>query len=114
MRSNRRNLRQRPLQVESLETLTLLSGLATPTITLAPVVVSAASTTNLAFNASAKGTFFTTQSNPDTGKDYHVVAVGRTTGGAVMAVGGELFTPGFVATGHTTGSLTVYTARGTL
>lgn len=77
MRSQRQKLRNRPLQVESLETLTLLSGFAATAIEQAPVLVSAPVSTSIALNGTAKGTFVTSQSNPDTGKDYHIAAIGR-------------------------------------
>ena len=108
MTKNRRN---RPLQVEALESYVLLTGLPAAGMIQAAAVSAADA---LHFSGTTKGTFVATQSNPDTGKDYHVVTQGKTTIGTPIAVTGDLVTPGFVAQGRTTGTLTVTTAKGTL
>ncbi len=113
MDARRRSRRDQPLQVESLEGLTLLSGLAA---SLAPTAaeITAAAARTVSLRAHAKGTFTTSHSLPDTGTTYNIVAKGATVGGARLSVKGDLQTPGFIAQGRTTGTLTVSTARGSL
>src|SRR5437899_2639256 len=101
MDTQRKNRRNRPPEIESLEAMTLMSTLPGLGFHHAPAEVSAAAvSTNVNFNASTKGTFYTTKANPDTGTDYHVVTHGKTASGATISVSGDLVTPGFVQQGR--------------
>ncbi len=113
MRTHREIRRNCPLQVESLESMTLLSSIPAMGLPLGPALVQKQAATPVAFNATTRGLFFTTQSNPDTGTTYHVFTIGRNSGGVLVGVSGDLVTPGFIR-GRTTGTLTVFTARGSL
>ncbi len=106
--------RTRTLQVESLESKTLLSGIPTMGLRQAPALVAHAAVTQVALNATTKGLFYTTKANPDTGTTYHIFTTGKTSGGAVVGVSGDLTTPGFIAQGRTSGTLTIFTTRGSL
>lgn len=117
MNDARRNGRRRVLQVESLESLTLLSGLAPPT--LAPAVPAALGTVqaaarSVALNATTRGSYAFVQGNPDTGKAYYFVTAGWVPGLGYSTFSGSIHTPGFIRTGTAAGTMTVYTPRGTL
>jgi len=112
MSANRKNRSNRSLQVESLETLTLLSGMSDLVQLHSAAMVSTAAKA-VVIHGPTTGTFQTSQSNPDTGKDYHVATQGKTNLGQTF-VTGDLFTPGFIRQGRTTGTLKLVTASGTL
>jgi len=102
MRTNRRN---RTPQVETLESMTLLSGLpalaaAHPLVAQAAEVHAAAAAPKVALNATTRGFYTTT--------------LGRANGVGAVAVTRKLVSVGFIREGHATGTLTVRTARGNL
>ncbi len=110
--------RRRPLQVESLETLTLLSGLSTLGVAAPHAIVaeavkaSAAATVN--FTSATTGVYVAIQAKPITGLQFTVNTSGIAAGGGVVSVFGKLNTPGFTAKGRTTGTLIVFSAAGNL
>ena len=116
MRTNRRN---RTPQVETLESMTLLSGLpalatAHPLVAQAAEVHAAAAAPKVALNATTQGFYTTSREVPDTGLTYNVFTLGRANGVGAVAVTGKLVSVGFIREGHATGTLTVRTARGNL
>ncbi|GAC1449035.1 MAG: hypothetical protein NVSMB9_32740 [Isosphaeraceae bacterium] len=118
MNANRRNLRKRPLQVESLESLTLLSGFAARAGIHPPAIVMEASAPQAirAINlvATARGFYSSERKNPDTGTSYGLFAFGRAVGFGPLFIGGNLRTPGFIQQGHVTGTIHVSSFRGTV
>jgi hypothetical protein len=106
-------------QVEALESLTLLSGLTVPgTSPVLPVPVLTgsihAAAATAALTGTARGVYSSTSRNPDTGTTYYINAAGNLAGLGGTAVSGSMRTPGFVARGQATGTLTLYAARGTI
>jgi hypothetical protein len=95
-------------RVESLESLTLLSGFAAPaaTATAAQAAVTLSMTTS--------GYYATVRQNPDIGTTTYFLTFGNLPGIGPAAVAGAINTPGFIASGQATGTLTVYTYQGTL
>jgi hypothetical protein len=116
MRDTHRGRRRRPLLVEPLDARTLLSGLATTT--LPPVGPPSAQTIPLpiivALNGTTRGAYSFVTKNPDIGKSYTVATVGKFKTYGEGTVVGTLHTLGNVASGHATGTLTVYLPGGTV
>ena len=98
-------------QVESLETLTLLSGLSTVAHPVAAVV---SLSKPVVLDLTTTGPFAYTQANPDTGKTYYFIQYGYTKALGNFGVTGSAGTLGFIASGHATGTLTFLTTKGKL
>ena len=111
--------RGRALQVESLEKLTLLSGLSTlgmarPSAIVAEAVKATAAPATVNFTSATSGVYVAIQARPITGLQFTVTTEGIAAGGGVVSVFGKLNTPGFTAKGKTTGTLIVFSAAGDL
>jgi len=110
MRRNRARIRP---EVEGLESMTLLSGVAASVHTAASAMVTAPVQT-VSLSGTAHGNYVSRQSNPDTGTLYSFNARGM-----IAPVGrtfdfGSFHTPGFIQNGQTQGRLTLVGPRGTL
>ena len=99
--------------LESLESMTLLSGVAAmhahvPAAEVAPMpgVIS--------LQGRIQGFYLAHQNNPDTGKVINVFAVGRINPLGESAVNGTLNTPGFIMSNTVTGNMTVRSRFGSL
>jgi hypothetical protein len=118
MGERQRHRRNRPLHVESLESVTLLSGLSAHLTHAShpPAIVSAlrAVSTPVAINGTTRGFYTSDSPIPDTGTAYHLVSVGSLRGVGFAVVSGDLHSVGFIAQGHATGTLNVLAARGSL
>jgi hypothetical protein len=111
----------RPLQVELLDTRTLLSTLApTPIATggdtpaMATVAVPSVTAPAANLGTTLRGDYHSTRSLPDTGSGYRVYASGRAGELGKVVVTGTFHTPGNVAGGSATGTLRVSVTGGTL
>ncbi len=117
MRNVAKHPRNRRLEVESLESMTLLSGMtavvghplpaaqiSSQTIPL-PIIVGLKGTTHGVYNAS---------SFPDVGTSYSVYTAGKFQGYGPGVVYGTLHSLGFLASGQATGTLHVILPGGTL
>jgi hypothetical protein len=67
-----------------------------------------------AVNLSFHGVYAYVRSNPDLGTTYFFLATTNVPGVGLMGVTGSITTPGFVATGHATGTLTILSAKGSI
>ena len=116
---NRPRTSLRP-SVESLEAVTLLSGLAASV----PIVAALVATTTtpippvpapreLALNGNLHGTY-TSHNRPDIGTTYDLFGRGHVTHLGRTSVTGNLHSVGFIMHGHATGQLFLSDARGTL
>jgi hypothetical protein len=101
-------------RVESLESVTLLSGLAAPAALRAAPTAIAAAQAAVTLSMATSGYYATVQQNPDTGTTTYFLTFGTLPGIGVAAVAGAINTPGFIGSGQATGTLTVYTYQGTL
>jgi hypothetical protein len=116
MRNTRRNRRSRPLEVEPLESMLLLSTL-TPlhsAATAAPTALVMTTPVVVNLNGTTSGTYTSDQKNPDTGTQYNVTTVGSFAHYGPATVLGTLHSVGFIANGHATGTLRVFLPGGTL
>jgi hypothetical protein len=108
----RRQVAARP-RLETLESVTLLSGLAAP-----PAIVSAlaaASTTReLALHGQFKGVYGANARIPDAGTSYALSGSGKAGRLGHMAIHVDLQSTGFIARGNSTGTLTLSGPKGTL
>ena len=111
-----RGPRDRKPQLELLESMTLLSGLAF----LAAIdpstsaIVQSSQRAPIALNATTHGTLTTTQKNPDAGKEFQLYTSGPAAALGHVSIDGALLTPGFIAHSQASGSLKVHTRRGEL
>lgn len=108
-----RGPRDRKSQVEPLENLSLLSGLAflAAIDPFATAVVQPASRTPIDLNATTHGTL-TTQRNPDAGKEFQLYTSGSAAALGHVSIDGAVHTPGFVAHSQASGTLKVHTRGG--
>jgi hypothetical protein len=113
MKDTYRPLRRRTLTVESLESMTLLSGLV-PIVGPAATAISQAPAAPTALNMTARGFFAFSRSNPDAGTTYFFFATTRIPGIGFTTVTGSITTPGFIMNGHATGTLQVHSPNGAL
>ena len=114
MRTDRNRKRVSP-QVEGLESMTLLSGVAAAVHHGHAVVQTATTQTqNLSLSGTVHGQYFAQSSNPDTGSTYSITAFGRISPLGRTAVTGSYQTPGFILNGTAHGSLTLTAAHGSL
>lgn len=95
--------------MESLEAMTLLSGVAALVATPPPTFAG-----HVVFNATAHGTYTSHDHIPDVGRSFNVVTHGHADGLGAVDIVGSFHATGFTGTGNATGSLTVHTHRGTL
>jgi hypothetical protein len=118
-----RETRQTRPQLESLESMTLLSGVAAAALRHnhhAEVVVINNGPTNpnpgtaITLKGTERGLYSAGQQIPDTGKQYTLFALGRVTPLGSTFTTGSFHAPGFITTGTVDGSLTVRALRGTL
>lgn len=108
--------RWRP-EVEALEDRTLLSGTAGLSLTAVRAAalvrpVHHAAHPRLALRGQVTGTWATRPTLPDTGTEQQLSGGGTVRPLGSVRAAGTLRTPGFVATGHTTGTLTLANAGG--
>jgi hypothetical protein len=104
--------------VESLESVTLLSGLALPgavaPAAVGPMLQAPAPSATLDISGTQRGFYAAYRANPDAGTSYSLFGYGRL-GAIGIAYGvGHVTTPGFIATGRATGTFTLYAAGGTV
>jgi hypothetical protein len=109
---HRRRVRIQP-QVEGLESMTLLSGLATTVHAAASAMVSTPVQT-ISLTGTANGNYISRQSNPDVGTSYNFTARGRIAPLGQTFDVGSFRTPGFIQNGQTQGRLTLIGPRGTV
>jgi hypothetical protein len=115
MREILRSRRSLTPGVESLEAMTLLSGLAMPAVAhAAEVGMPTAMSTAVHVNGTTRGEYVRVRANPDTGSTYDFNTTGILPGFGVAAVSGSVQTPGNIATGTASGSLTLFSLKGTL
>ena len=116
MCDTRRNRRNRPLQVETLETMTLLSGMATPALTQAIVAASHGrpKSAPVTINVRTHGTYSIDRRVPDAGTTYQVITSGYQARLGTVTITGTLSTPGFIRSGQVHGTLHLVTAGGRL
>jgi hypothetical protein len=116
MGNTARACRNRPLEVEPLESMTLLSGLtmlgAAPVEH--PVTVAAASQVRVELRGTTRGDYTSEARIPDVGTSYTVFSMGRLARFGPAVVTGNLHSLGFISSGHAPGTLRVVLARGTL
>jgi hypothetical protein len=116
MRNTRSKRRNTPLEVESLESMTLLSGLAmvnsppaaAPVSFVIPIPVIAS------LDGTTRGFYVSRQKNPDVGTSYDVFTTGNLAHYGPAFVSGSLHSLGNVASGQAKGTLNVFVAGGTL
>lgn len=116
MRATPRRRVNRPLQVETLESVTLLSGLTTGLMAPPALIQSQAihATVSIGLSGTTRGSFTYYRANPDTGTQYNLYTGGVLAGlGGVSAVG-TVRSLGNVAQGQAQGHLTIYTGRGAI
>ena len=112
----RERLRLRP-RVESLESMTLLSGVSAAVrgaiaALLAPVAPTSGHEIDL--TGTAKGTYHVHIINPDTGKDFIFFGSGQVAPLGHVELTGHIHSPGFIANGHSTGLLVVSDPKGSV
>ena len=118
MSDSRRNRKNRPLEVEPLEALTLLSGVAG--LVASPPIAAAVSTSITSvpvivpLDGATHGSYRTDRSLPDVGTTYHVTTVGRFAHLGIGNVSGTLTTLGNIQQGQATGRLLVRLPGGTV
>jgi hypothetical protein len=113
MSRTNRNRRNRPLEVEALESMMLLSGLTTMP-TMAPVAMTIPLPIIVGLQGTTRGVYTSSHHNPDTGTSYSVFTAGTFKHYGPGAVTGNLHSVGFMASGHATGTLQVTLPGGTL
>jgi hypothetical protein len=108
-------------QVEHLEERTVLSAMYR--LALAAPILSAAHThhprhhhhhTGLALSGQVSGTWQAVFTNPDVGRTQNLAGGGTVAPLGTMEVRGQLHTPGFVAQGRATATLTLTGSRGSV
>jgi hypothetical protein len=110
----KRTRRNRPV-LEALEGKRLLSGLAGGSPPHASALVaSTALPRHLTLDGTIEGTWSREFTNPDVGGAQTLQGSGTLRGLGLVQSSGTLHTPGFVARGHTTGSLTLSNAQGSV
>lgn len=117
MHDAHRNRRTWHPEVEALESMTLLSGLAISSPVVAAAVVTppgAPIPIIVALNGTTRGVYHTERKAPDTGTSYLVNTVGRFDDYGPAYVYGELHSLGNVKSGDATGTLHVILPGGTL
>ena len=117
MRNGAKKHRNQCLEVESMESLTLLSGMMAVVSHPLPTAQISAQTIPLPIIVGLKGTtngVYTSSSFPDTGTSYSVYTAGKLSGYGTGAVYGTMHSLGFIASGHATGTLHVILPGGTL
>lgn len=113
----RARTRARP-QLEALESMTLLSGVAAAAVHRPHAEVAAVNNgpttpgTTITLSGTERGLYFARQQNPDTGKQYSFTAVGRVSPLGLTFSTGSFHTPGFILNGMVDGSLTLRAPRG--
>jgi hypothetical protein len=112
----REHLRRRP-QLESLESMTLLSGSAAAVGgAIAALVAPPAPTSGhmIRLTGTAKGRFHAHINNPDTGKDFTFFGSGQVAPLGHVDLTGHIHSPGFIANGHSTGLLVLSNPKGSV
>jgi hypothetical protein len=109
---HRRKFAARP-RVESLEPVTLLSGLGAPTAIVSALAIASAPK-ELAVHGDFHGTYTIHVQIPDTGASYSFPGKGQVKHFGRMSITGDLQSTGFIFQGHAGGTLTLSSARGTL
>jgi hypothetical protein len=106
--------RLRP-QLESLESMTLLSG-ASAAISgaLASLVTTAASAQQIHLTGTVKGSYHLQVKNPDTGKDFTFLGSGTLSTLGQVSLTGDIHSPGNIANGHSTGQLVLSNPHGSV
>jgi hypothetical protein len=100
-------------QLESMETLTLLSGIAATAFSLPNhVEVSTTTGTKLTLGGTARGVFLTHQTS--TARNYSIDAAGTLTPIGKTAIAGSLHVNLGISSGPPSGTLTLVTSKGTL
>jgi hypothetical protein len=112
MRKPYRSRRNRPLEVESLESMLLLSTLSVNSPPVAATTIPIPIIVGL--KGSAHGNYTSEQKNPDTGTTYSVFTAGRFEHYGPAVVTGSLQSLGNIASGKATGTLHVIVPGGTL
>ena len=112
----RERLRLRP-RVESLESMTLLSGVSAAVrgaiaALLAPVAPTSGHEIDL--TGTVTGTYHVHSSNPDTGKDFSFFGSGPVAPLGHVELTGHINSPGFIARGHSRGLLVLSNPNGSL
>ncbi|HEV3165518.1 MAG TPA: hypothetical protein VGZ22_15935 [Isosphaeraceae bacterium] len=118
MRNSHRNRWNRPLEVEPLESMTLLSGMpmmssppmAAPMIPAPPLPLPII----VSLNGTTHGFYASQQTVPDVGTTYSVLSFGKFAHYGTGLVFGTLHSLGNIASGIATGTLHVILPRGTL
>ena len=117
MRNVAKHSRNRRLDVESLESMTLLSGMTAVVGHPLPAAQISSQAIPLPIIVGLKGTThgtYTSSSFPDVGTSYSVSTAGKLSGYGVGTVYGTLHSLGFIASGHASGTLHVVLPGGTL
>ena len=109
----KRTRRSRPV-VEALEGKKLLSAVGVPAPHATALVASKASQRHLLLVGTIQGTWSRTLTNPDIGGAQTLQGTGKVRPLGAVDASGTLHTPGFVARGNTTGSLTLEDNRGSV
>jgi hypothetical protein len=108
------HLRRRP-ELESLESVTLLSGASAAVVgAVAALATTDASATKIHLTGTAKGSYHLSIANPDTGKEFTFLGSGRVAPLGQVTLSGTIRSPGFIANGHSTGSLVLSTPKGSV
>src|SRR5262249_26228889 len=124
----KRRKRKRALGFETLESMTLLSGVWVPGVSgSAPLVAPAATGSStgmgsvqadaskpVAVNGPVRGVASFDRTLPDAGTTYTLGTIGRFSGLGHAVVSGTLHSVGFIAQGQATGALTLYAHQGSL
>jgi hypothetical protein len=116
MRQTQRNRRNRPLEVEPLESMMLLSGLTMvnrPAMA-APIVTSMPQPVSVSLSGTTRGIYAFSNFNPDLGTAYSLSTSGKFANYGPAVVFGNLHSLGNVASGQATGTLFVIVPGGTL
>ncbi len=117
MRNVANKSRNQRLEVESLESMTLLSAMTAVVGHPLPPAQISAQAIPLPIIVGLKGTthgVYTSSSFPDVGTSYTVYTAGKLSGYGTGAVYGTLHSLGFLASGQATGTLHVILPWGTL
>jgi hypothetical protein len=115
----RRDRRRRPC-LEHLDSRVLLSGADPMMMTMSqmPMTTGAMATTTatqaVSLTGTINGTLTSKMSNPDVGHQYRLSASGRVLPLGMAGANGHLQTPGFIANGKSTGTITLTTLRGSI
>jgi hypothetical protein len=106
--------RRSPPGVESLEGRTLLSAVGAPLAHEPALIANPASGRRLVLDGTLQGTWSNVLANPDLGGSQTLRGDGSARPLGPVQATGTLRTPGFVASGRTTGCLILTTARGSV